>query len=545
MFDISKAQPLPQTEQAQPQTPQPTQGFDISKAQPLPQSGNQEANNAPPTESKGMSFINGFNDSVNKLAIGMMKAITPSGGVIEHALDRDRNSYIHAANISKSINPTSTLLGHIAGGIAKSAPLAVAAPASILGQIAAYTGGSAVEGALENPDSGESRTSNAIIGGIQGLAGSTAGGLIQGVAHLIPSTQIAKYAAQGSIKPEVAQASKNLGIEVSPFEANSSPTLKKALQDKTIMTPDKLEGITKHLQAREEKLQSTFNDVMKSVEPAQGGKTQSDIYKELNPRQIEPQHLGNILPPKPVVDEATGQATTPKLNYVQKLYNEAHTNSRVNWENITPGSFEDLHEVSKYISNVIKGDTTAMATAGKQGVSSSVKGAEAQSLREAQGKIKDAMMTVSSKDELPVANELAKKKGFATNISSKIEAIANQGEAPSSIQILKAVAGTKAKENYFLKSVANRGGDVQKAKDFLEVTKAIQNSPLEKLLKKPMKSSDFGVTTKDVGQAGITAYVLGPAVAGAGFLGGLAKRGLTSKGYYKEALKGLEEAPKK
>lgn len=552
MFDISKAQPLPQDLSA-PSQPTPQQGFDISKAQPLPQSGNAGVNNTagspnlPPPglgDTKALSFLTGFTDSVTKLTAGIVKAITPADSAINKSMDATRAAISRANTLSSAINPISTTAGHVAGMVAKSAPAAIALGGmSIPAQIAGYTAASALEGALENPENGQTRGSNAAMGGIAGLAGSTAGGLVQGIAHLIPATQIAKFASQGTIKPEVESAAKNLGIEVSPFEASNSATLKKALQDKTIMTPDKIEGISKHLAAREDKLKGVFNDIMKSVEPAKGGKTQSEIYAELNPRQIAPEHLGSIIP----------QEGKP-ANYVQRLYQEAHTESRVNWENIKPGSFEDLHEVSKYISKVIKGDTTAMETAGKQGVSSGIKGAEAKSLREAQGKIKDAMMTVSKEDELPVANELAKKKGFMTNIAAKVQAVANQGEEPSAIQILKAVAGTKAKEAYFLKSIANRGGDVQKAKDFLEVTKTIQKSPVQKLLDKPMKSSDFAISTKDVGTAGILGYVTNPVIAGGTFLGSIAKRGLTSKAYYNQifkelpgqkALSAVEEIPKK
>lgn len=505
------------------------QEFDYSKFSNQEQQSQAQAGQAPSSppgmeNTQGLSFVAGFMDSVSKLRTGILKALTPEGGSTEQALDQSRDFYKGVSGLASQINPKSTSLGKFVGEAAPAGLLAAVAPQSIPGQVAYYTGTGAALGALENPEDGKTRTMGGVVGGLSGLAGGLAGGTIQGITKNLPTRQISELASKGELDDKVVKAAKNLGVEISPFEASSSLSLQKALQDKTIMTPDRLQELHGFIENRNQKLLGSFNDIMESVAPKGSA---SEIYHALNPRQIAPEKLSNILP----------QEGKP-LGYLQNLYQEAH-NSRMNFEGVTPGSFEDLHKVKKYIGGLLKTDTTAMSAAAKQGISSSAKGAEAADLKAAKAKIQDALMSVSSKEELPVATEMAKKGGFIKNITAKIEAIATKGKGLTPEQLHTAVAGTPAKEKYFLNTIAARGGDVQKAKDFLDVMGKIKDSPLPKLLGKNMKGGDYGISPKDVGVAGMTAYVTNPQIATGSFLGSLLLRAGGSKAYYKQIFKDL------
>lgn len=535
-FDYSSF--VPKDEQGQPQSNQPTtvdtsaDKFDYSKFQ----SQDQGQQGGPPPgleDTKALSFIAGFSDSISKLATGIVRSVLPENSSIDNTVMSSRNFVKMASNIAAIPHPAIHALGEVSGSVAAAVPLAMVAPeAGALATIGISTAGGALYGAATNPEKGETRSNNAVIGGITGLVGGAMGAALSGIAKRFPTNRIAEYGALGRPNKEVESAATRLGVEVSPFESNDSLVLKQALGKKTALNPQQITELSQHVKGRDEQLKQAFDDVVSSIAPTQDA---TAIYNTLKPRIIPTTALGDIMP----------QANTAKPNYAQRLYTEAHSpSSGLNFDAVQAGTFEDLLKTRQYISSKIKGLDTAVNAAGKQGVSSGAKGAAAKDLKDVKTQLTKALMSVSTKDELPVAESIVKKAGAIKNIQAKINDIPltdPESASPSALQLFKQIAGTESKRNNFLKSVERNGGDIQKAKDFITVAQSLQNSPVEALLKKnTFNSSPFNVN--DLAKTGAASYVAGPEVAAMGLGAKIANKALTNKAYYKQIFKDL---PKK
>lgn len=536
-FDWTKFQT--QGQEAGKPVPVNTIKFDYSQFE------NQErANQGPPPgleNTQALSAVTGFANVVSKLTAGIINKFTPAGNTINNAANSSRDFVRHATELSRQVNPVSTSLGELAGEITKTAPL-VAATGGLgaAASIAATTAGSAAMGYLDNPEDGQSREGNAAAAGIGGLVGSSIGSAVQGIMKMLPTSKIAKFAAEAGKNTEAEAAAKNLGVEVSPFESTKSVNLAKAPLQKIGMTPDRAATLDKALVERETKLTDVLNTTMQKVAPDR--ELESSIYNNLAPRQIDETITSKIMP-------STDTKAAP--SYVQRLYKEAHDpKTGINFEGVKPGSFEDLKITRDYINSKIDSVGASVATAGKKGASSTIKGPVAQSLKNAKKVYTEALHSVSSPEELPVAEQLAKQSGFMKYVDDKISKISlsESGQAnPTPVQIYKKLFGSPiAKKNFYSKldnALANhpeKAAIKQTFKDWETVMNQIQDSPLDKLLGKNQFQSRIPV--KEMGEAGLATYAAGPVVGATTFGSRVGGKMISSKGYFNQIWKPLPEA---
>lgn len=523
-FDWTKFQTQGQ-ESGEP-VPVNTTQFDYNKFQQA-----QEQSGQPPAgleDTKALSFATGFANVVNKLSTGIINKVMPGNSAVNTSRDFVR----HATELSKNINPISTSLGEVTGEIAKTAPLVAATGGmGALANIAATTGGSAALGYLDNPEE-VSRGTNALYGAAGGLIGSALGTAVQGIVKALPKAKIAKFASESGKNVEAENAAKNLGIELSPFETTKSINLAKAPLQKIKMNPDRAAKLDAALVEREGKLTDVLNTTLQKVAPNK--ELESKIYTELGPRQI----------PEEIVSKIVPKEGSKELSYVQNLYKEAHdtTSSKIDFSDVKPGSFEDLKTVRGYIQGKIDANSKS---------DNPLSGAAVHSLNSAKKKLTEAMYSVSSKEELPVAEQLAKQSGFMKYVDDKIAKIGLKGagqDSPTPIQIYKKLFGTTAaKKNFYSKldnALSNhpeKEAIKQTFKDWEKVMNQLQDSPLDKLVGKNQFAS--GVPVAELGKATVAGFATGsPDIGAAAFGLGAANKMMSSKGYFNQIWKPLPEA---
>lgn len=524
-FDYGKFQS--QGQKPSGSTPVNTTGFDYSKFQ----ASTQQQGGPPPglEDTKGLSFATGFANAVDKLRTGILNAVTPAGSTIHTALNNSREFVRHATSLSSAINPKTTTLGEVAGNVAIAAPLVSAtgglgAPAAI----AANTAIGAGLGLATNPEDGESRQNNATVGGITGLIGGIIGSGVQGIAKMLPVAKMAKFAEQAPKHEDVIQAGKNLGVEVSPFEASDSVNLRNAIIKKVKMDPAKADDLANHLNAREQQLQQVFQANVAKVGP--DNKEESAIYESLKPKQIPEEHLTGIIP-------KDGE----KQTYIQRQYTEAHKeSSNINFEEVKPGSFEDLLNTKKYIDTKIQTLNTSLGKSASKGVSSGTKGTAEGDLITAKKQIQKALLSVSSNEDLQMAEQYAKQGGFVSYIKGKIGDIklGRNQTTPSSEQIHDKLFGTKNSTKEFNQKLDNavkghpdKEAILQSLGDWKKVTSGLKDSPVEKLMKQNAFAPS-GLSVKNAALATAAGVAVDPTTAAVGLFGNMAAKASSSKSYF-------------
>lgn len=510
---------------------QPQQNPSQFNLEQFPDAGQQ---NKPEQMGAGMAFLSNFNNAIDRLATGIIAPLFP-----QRAVAQSRAAKQSAADLGKQQHPIASMLGNVTGNIAGSLPLAAATsglgPAA---SIAASAAGGAALGFATNPNEGESRVTNAEIGAVSGLAGGTAGVAAGKILKSLPLNKISKFFSQGTESKDVEQAAQRLGVEVSPYETTSSVNARAALPSKTNMTPDRAKQLSDALLERNTQLKQSFDETLNTIIPNRQAET--DIYNSLAPRQIADEKLQDIIP----------QAGDKTLTYPQRLYKEAHDpKTGIDFADVKPGSFQDIKMTRDYINSKLDSATTGIVSAGGKGQSSTIKGPVASSLRNAKKNFTDALHSVSTPDELPKAEQMAKEGGFADYVKTKLSKIylkeAGQ-QAPEPGQVYNKLFGTTEAKNNFYKKLNNalagredKEEILQKFNDWETVMSQLKDSPVEKLLGKNQFQSQ--APTKELGEAGLATYMAGPTIGATAFGARVGGKMLNSKRYFDQIWKPVPE----
>lgn len=523
-FDYSKFQQANGQEPSEgPQTisTNPKTDFDYSKFSDTA----EQAQAQPEQDSFGgaaMAFIKNFNNSIDQVATGIIAPLFP-----QRAIEQSRAFKRSAAEESAKQYPWSAALGNLAANIGMTAPLAVATGGlGAARNIAVTADAGAALGFAANPEEG-SRTQNAIIGGVGGAVGGAIGSAVQGIAKALPLNKIATFASQGGKNTDAETAANKLGVELSPFETTEAINLRRAPLEKIGMNPDRAAELDAALSTREAKLLQVFDEIKQSVTP--DGES-SKIYEVLKPRQISEEFTNKIIP----------LSDSKNLTYAQRLYKDAH--EALNFEGIKPGSFDDLLKVKKHIDDKINTLNTAMGSAMKKGKSSGSKSAQEIDLLGVKSKLNEAMLSVSSPEELPLAKKFIAQQSVLDKMDYAINSIklkkAGQ-KTPAITQIFNKLASTKGSTKELIADITHANGDVEKVKNFVEVMRAIQDSPLDKLVGKNQFASSMPL--KEAAEAGVAGMVTDPTIGGGVFASKVGGKMLSSKRYFDQIWKPVPE----
>lgn len=521
----------------QPQQPSTDEnGFDYS---------NFSDANAPQKQDNSsalMAGIAGFNESVNSLASGILKVINMTDPYSNRRtqfaqhLENSRNAYIQAANQASQAHPVAATLGRLSGDVAQAIPAMMAGGPSFIGQ--AIAGG--VLGGAQDTDK---RAANAILGTVLGSAGALAQKGAGKISELLPKGQAAKFAKETPIQQDVLQAGAELGVDISPIEASNSINLRSAPANKISMNTKKMAELQPKLIDREIKLQGAIQDIKQSVLTGPDGQPmdldtakelKNNMYASLNPRQIPEDKLVDLIP------KATDEGTT----FTKRLYEEAHSpSSGLNFDNVAPGSFEDIYKTRQYINDKIKTLDTSLGTAANQGKSSGKKGAASIDLKQAKDQFTAALKSVDE-GGLAQAENLSKKIAFVDKMDldiSKAGVSSPFFDVPTSQDIYKKMLSTPEKQKAFINKVTKLGGQGKQAANLVKVLKNLHESPIEGLLGKNPHSTK-SVSNATLGKLGGAAYMFGPGVAATGFGASIGLGKLGSDYWFNQLFKKLPES---
>lgn len=502
-FDVSKAAAFPGAQQTTQNAPANGAQFDVSKAASFGGNANN-ATTAPAPQPKGpgafMSFVTGFNNSVDQLSIGALQGLGQAIGMKTPGLDAALMRSNQEAAMASAAHPTATFLGGLTGDLGKYLPLGVAGGTSLAGMVGSGAIGSAIIGGAEAPEEGETRFSNA---GEQGLIGALGGAVGYGInagmklgkaaiqkgASLIgdAAKNVTSEGAEQSVKefaenaPSVGgmsgleqaadaeAAAKRLGTFLSGTESTASPVLRNLALKEVQKTPERSAQVQQIVMDRDAALSGAFKGLAKDVNPATIQETQGQataLYNELKPRQLPVGAINKLM---------------QQDSYVGKLYLDAH--KVLNFENVKPGSWEDLDLVRKHIDDKIKYTMTSLMGAQAKGQSSGSGGAIINDLLTAKDEVTTAMRSVDPEDLMSKADTLWGKAAFEKSLNVNLNKF--NPDKPMGPQIYKKYFSTPEKQAAFLSKMERFGTEegVQKTKDLINVMSKIQDSPLNKFAK--------------------------------------------------------------
>jgi hypothetical protein len=498
-----------------------TAGFNLN-VQPYQAPG---ATPPPQKMGSGMAFVDNFNNAVNKLTTGIIAPLFSA-----RAVAQGRSFFANAAAEAEQQHPTASMLGGLAGNIATAIPAAVAMPE--MGMLGA-TGLGAAYGAATLPEGNQTRASNTLFGGAMGAVGGALGALAGKIGEMLPSAKLASAASQGDTNVGLQQAGNRLGVPISPLETNDSLPFQNMVASQLKTNPEQAGQLAKVVAAREGQLQGTLGEIGQSVlkDPQgnpisleQSHALSTGIYENLKPQIIAPENLTNIVP----------QADKPN-SYIQRLYQAAHSSkSNINFDNVQPGSFEDLLNTNKYIDDRIKTASNAVNGAVNKGVTSGTKSAGEQDLQDAKNTIEQAMSTVDPNGTYPAAKQMVAQQSFVKSLNNAVSGakLSKPGQTTGTTQdIYNKLLSTSGKQKAFIRSVGSLGGDVQKAQDYATVLNGLQKSPIQGLLGSKAGMGE-GVSLKDLGELGIVGHFLGPHLAAAGAGASVAMKASENKGLF-------------
>lgn len=522
-FDLSKVKPYPASNDGALSSQQSTGNFNLSGVKPYP--GTEPApipQQKPAAPTVFQSIVAGFNNSIENLTVGSMQGVGRLLNIRTPGLDKYLQESVMRADIAAQYHPTATGAGQITGDIAKTIPLALMGGPTLAGMVGSGALAGAGMGLAEAPEEGQTRVGNAVT---QGVAGAVGGALGYGANKLIglgkeafsKGAHIAGQAAKNITAPgaeleattllreapvvgdlpaqtvasKAEQAANRLGTFVSGTETTASPALR-SMPMEIQSTPKRAAAVAQRLITRERKLSDALKGIVKQVNPQSVKETKAvatSIYNELKPKELSTKAINNLM-------------GAPKGNsYVDELYADAH--KRLNFENIKAGTWEDLDKVRSFIDDKIQTANNDLLGARAKGVSSGSKGAIVGDLLDAKKKITLAMNSVdptfdpkiTGSGKLAEADKLWAKAGFETKINMTIDKInltKSGQEQPLSGQVYSKILSSPEKQNKFIASVRNLGGDkaASQAQDLVTVLNTIQDSPLAKYIKKSPFTKD-------------------------------------------------------